>query len=52
MDVVGHGLSQIRRRTDTIIGVAGDAHTIKVGRLGVAELYRPLAPADYNQACC
>lgn len=36
--------------TDTVVGVAADAHTIKVGRMGVAELYRPLAPADYDEA--
>ena len=48
-DVVGMAFPK-SEPTDTIIGVAGDAHTIKVGRMGVAELYRPLAPADYSQA--
>lgn len=33
-----------------IVGIAGDAHAIKLGASGVAELYRPLAPADYDQA--
>ncbi len=48
-DVVGKGFPKSEPK-DTIVGVAGDAHTIKVGRMGVAELYRPLAPADYDQA--
>ena len=48
-DVIGMGFPK-SEPTETIIGVAGDAHTIKVGRMGVAELYRPLAPADYDQA--
>ena len=48
-DVVGMAFPK-SEPTDTIIGVAGDAHTIKVGRMGVAELYRPLSPADYSQA--
>ncbi len=48
-DVVGEGFPRTAP-TDTVLGVAGDAHTIKVGRMGVAELYRPLAPADYNEA--
>jgi predicted permease len=48
-DVVGKGFPKSEPK-NTIVGVAADAHTIKVGRMGVAELYRPLAPADYDQA--
>ncbi len=32
----------------TIIGVAGDAHSIKVEANNVAELYRPLEPQDFS----
>jgi predicted permease len=33
----------------TIIGVAGDAHSIKVEANNVAELYVPLTPADFSE---
>ena len=33
----------------TIIGIAADAHSIKVDANNVAELYRPLKPADFNE---
>ena len=49
VDVVGLGFPKSRPR-DTIVGVAGDASSIRPGAAGVAELYRPLAPEDYSQA--
>ena len=33
----------------TIIGIAADAHSIKVEANNVAELYRPLKPADFSE---
>jgi predicted permease len=52
VDVLGRGfpksMSEGDRDASTIIGVAGDAHSIKVEANNVAELYRPLAPADFS----
>ena len=52
LDVLGKG--RFPRRTDiggrreaTIIGVAADAHSIKVDANDVAELYRPLKLEDF-----
>ena len=36
--------------TATIVGVVGDAHTIRLGAVRSSELYRPLSEADYVQA--
>jgi hypothetical protein len=33
----------------TIIGIAADAHAIKVGANNVVELYRPLTPKDFDE---
>lgn len=49
VDVVGQGFPKSRPQ-DTIVGVAGDASSIRPGAAGVAELYRPLAPEDYSRA--
>jgi len=48
-DVVGKGFPRSEPR-DVIVGVAGDAASIRIGASGVAELYRPLAPKDYEDA--
>jgi predicted permease len=51
LDVLGRGFpkSAPERAADssTIIGVASDAHSIKVEANNVAELYQPLTPADF-----
>jgi predicted permease len=47
LDVLGRGFPRTQP-TDTIIGVAADAHTIKVNATNVAELYRPLRPEDFG----
>ena len=47
MDVLGRGFPK-SGATDTIIGVAADAHSIKVDANDVAELYRPLTLADFS----
>ena len=49
VDVVGQGFPKSNPQ-DTIVGVAGDASSIRPGAAGVAELYRPLAPEDYSRA--
>ncbi len=49
VDVVGLGFPKSRPH-DTIVGVSGDASSIRPGAAGVAELYRPLAPDDYSRA--
>jgi len=49
LDVLGKGFPK-SEPTSFIIGVAGDAASIKVGAAGVAELYHPLALEDYEQA--
>ena len=52
LDVLGRGFpkSAPERAADssTIIGVASDAHSIKVEANNVAELYQPLTPADFG----
>ena len=53
LEVIGRGFpkSASERSTDssTIIGVASDAHSIKVEANNVTELYQPLTPADFSQ---
>ena len=53
LDVLGRGFpkSAPERSADssTIIGVASDAHSIKVEANNVAELYTPLRPADFSE---
>lgn len=53
LDVLGRGFpkSAPERSADssTIIGVASDAHSIKVEANNVAELYEPLRPADFSE---
>jgi len=49
VDVIGLGFPKSRSH-DTIVGVVGDASSIRPGAAGVAELYRPLAPEDYSRA--
>jgi predicted permease len=49
VDVVGQGFPKSRPQ-DPIVGVSGDASSIRPGAAGVAELYRPLAPRDYSAA--
>ena len=52
LDVLGRGFpkSAPERAADssTIIGVASDAHSIKVEANNVSELYQPLTPADFS----
>jgi hypothetical protein len=47
VDVLGRGFPK-SKPADTIVGVAADAHTIKVNATNVAELYRPLRPPDFS----
>ena len=47
IDVPGRGFPKSRPE-DTIIGVAADAHSIKVDANDVAELYRPLKQKDFS----
>lgn len=47
-EVLGRGFPRSQPE-DTIIGVAADAHTIKVTATNVAELYRPLVAEDFSQ---
>jgi predicted permease len=47
MDVLGRGFPKSRPE-DTIVGVAADAHSIKVDANDVAELYRPLKVEDFS----
>ena len=49
VDVDGQGFPKSNPQ-DTIVGVVGDASSIRPGAAGVAELYRPLAPEDYSGA--
>jgi predicted permease len=49
LDVVGRGFPRSTPEA-TIVGVARDAHSIKVEAVHTAELYRPLAAAEYVQA--
>ena len=46
-DVLGRAVPK-SGATDTIIGVAADAHSIKPDATDVAELYRPLRVADFS----
>jgi hypothetical protein len=48
MDVLGRGFPR-SEPASTIVGVAADAHTIKVTATNVAELYLPLTAADFGQ---
>jgi predicted permease len=47
VDVLGKGFPKAKAE-DTIIGVAADAHSIKVDANDVAELYRPLQTRDFS----
>ena len=47
MDVLGRGFPRSGAK-DTIVGVAADAHSIKVDANDVAELYRPLTREDFS----
>jgi predicted permease len=49
LEVLGRGFPRSKPEA-TIVGVAGDAHAIKVEAANTSELYRPLAPAEYVQA--
>jgi hypothetical protein len=49
LDVLGRGFPR-SHPTDVIVGVVGDAHTIRVHATTVAELYRPLRREDYAEA--
>jgi len=49
LDVVGKRFPR-SKPTDTIVGVSDDAHSIRIEASNVAELYRPLAVGDYNDA--
>jgi predicted permease len=47
-DVVGKGFPRSAPR-DTIVGVAGNTSAVGPGATGIADLYRPLSGADYEQ---
>ena len=49
LDVLGRGFPR-SQPTDVIVGIVGDAHTIRVHATTVAELYRPLRREDYAEA--
>jgi hypothetical protein len=53
LDVLGHGFprsaAQKSEGEATIIGVAGDAHSIKIDANNVAELYLPLNVKDFSE---
>ena len=49
MDVLGRGFPR-SKPVATIVGVAGDAHAIRVEAVDTSELYRPLAAEEYVQA--
>jgi predicted permease len=50
LDVLGRGFPKSATKAEaTIIGVAGDAHSIKIGANNVVELYVPLKPADFSE---
>lgn len=49
LDVIGRGFPRSAPNA-LIVGVAGDAHAIRIGSVGSAELYRPLAADDAVQA--
>ena len=46
-DVLGRGFP-LSTPKDIIVGVAADAHTIKINATDVAEIYRPLKREDFN----
>lgn len=48
-DVLGLGFPP-SQPSATIVGVVGDAHSIRLGAVRSAELYRPLLENDYTQA--
>jgi predicted permease len=49
LDVVGRGFPPSKPEA-TIVGVAGDAHSIRVESVYTSELYRPLSAEEYVQA--
>jgi predicted permease len=49
LDVVGRAFPPSKPAA-TIVAVAGDAHTVRLGAVRSSELYRPLLEADYAQA--
>jgi hypothetical protein len=53
LEVLGKGFpksaAEASEAEATIIGVAADAHSIKVGANNVVELYVPLKPADFSE---
>ena len=49
LDVLGRGFPRSTPAA-TIVGVAGDAHSIRVEAANTSELYRPLARDEYVQA--
>jgi predicted permease len=49
MEVLGRGFPRSAPER-TIVGVAGDAHTIVVTATNVAEMYAPVSPAAYSEA--
>jgi predicted permease len=50
LDVLGKAFPKSGKRTEgTIVGIAADAHSIKVNAIDVAELYRPLRLEDFSQ---
>ena len=49
LDVLGRGFPPSKPDA-TIVGVVGDAHSIRLGAVRSSELYRPLLEADYVQA--
>jgi hypothetical protein len=48
LDVLGRGFPRSRPAA-TIVGVAADAHAIKVEAVNTSEIYRPLLPDDVSQ---
>jgi predicted permease len=48
LDVLGRGFPRTRPSA-TIVGVVGDAHSIKVEAVNTSEVYRPLLPDDPAQ---
>jgi macrolide transport system ATP-binding/permease protein len=50
LDVLGRGFPKSATKAEaTIIGVAADAHSIKIGANNVVELYVPLKLADFSE---
>ena len=49
LDVLGRGFPRSKPEA-TIVGVAGDAHSIRVEAANTSELYRPLAAEEFVQA--